>query len=220
MLNKLLILAILLSGSAFAEEEPKAPPPMDPEYNAEHGFALVNANYNIYAYLLSDYRKPRNYQLLYKLKVDQPITLFVRDSDKATLKTKAFNLEHLIRGQEEFEIEATVYTGHFDKGGFPTYQNVNIVFQEQTYVRKLTDLDSSNRTQVYDSILLKKKERMLVHQIQLPPSYDHLILFYDNLNCVTQIRTSSAVPPEGEILGKLTFCGPMKPLYFETESFQ
>ena len=117
-------------------------------------------------------------------------------------------------------IVADVYMGHFERGGMLTYEGVEINFDEQLYLRMLNDIESSSTRQKYDSVSVGKKERILIHQIKQAPSYDHLVLFYENLNCMTDFVTSSPVPGQNELLNRLMFCGSMKPLYYETQDFQ
>ena len=203
-------------------EEKAEPPPLDPNFMGSHSMVLVNGGYTLYASNMSTYKKPGNVQLVYKLKTpEQAVFYMVRDADLVTIKTKPFNLQRLMRG-EEMKVKADVYMGHFDKGGVLTFKDMEFEFTEHLYSRELSKeaLEASSNFHKYDTVRLAGKEKILIHQIQLPPSYDHLILFYQDVNCMTQFGASSSVPGQGEILGKLTTCGSMKPLYYSTDNFQ
>lgn len=216
-----LMLVLLLSTFVQAKEE-KVQPPLDPSYMGVHNLILVNGGYTIYASNIPTYSKPGNVQLVYKLKAVEPSLIYmVRDADLVTVKTEPFNIERLMRG-ERVTIKLDVYMGHYDKGGVLTYKGMPVEFEKQLYSREITkeSLQPSSSQHKYDSIILDSKERLLVHQIQLPPSYDQLILFYQNVSCITDITASSAVPSEGELLSKLTMCGAMKPLYYSTDHYK
>lgn len=221
MKNAFVILLALLTFATVAQEDEKAPsPPLDPDYEGTHGMVMVNNNATLYVSHLPLYNKPHDAQIIYKVSVAEPhVRYLVRDADLVTIKPEPFNLQRMMRG-EVFSITADVYTGHFERGGMKTYESVTVNLNEQLYFRALKDLPPSNNTQEYDSIPLGSNKRMLVHKIQSRPSYDHLVLFHENVNCVTTLHTSSAVPRQGEILNRLTFCGSMKPLYYETRDFQ
>ena len=214
-----LIGLLVLGCSAQAEDEQK-PEPLDPAYEGIHGMVLVSKASTLYAYHMPLYHKPHDAQILYKVGSKMaPVTFLVKDADLVTIKPEPFNLQRLMRG-ESMKIVADVYMGHFERGGMLTYEGVEFNFDEQLYFRMLDDIESSSTRQKYDSVSVGKKERILIHQITQSPSFDHLVLFYQNQNCMTDIITSSPVPGQNELHNKLTFCGPMKPLYYETHDFQ
>lgn len=210
---------VMLSLSAFAEDEKNKP--LDPGYEGIHGMVLVSKSSTLYAYHLPLYKKPHDAQILYKVSSKMaPVTYLVKDADLVTIKPKKFNLQRLIRG-ESMKIIADVYMGHFERGGMKTYENVEFNFDEQLYVRMLDDkIDASSTRHRYDSVSVGKKERILIHQIKQAPSFDHLVLLYDSVSCMTDLVTGSAVPRESELISRLSFCGRMKPLYFESQDFQ
>lgn len=221
MKQTLFFLLMMMTCQTLAQDEKQAPPPpLDPAYEGIHGMVMVNNSATLYVSHLPLYSKPHDAQIVYKVSVAEPhVRYLVRDADLVTIMPQKFNLQRMMRG-EAFTITADIYTGHFERGGIKIYENIVVSLDEQLYYRELKDLASSSIKREYDSIPLGKNERMLIHKIQSRPSYDHLILFYDNVNCMTSFNTSSAVPGQGEILNRLTFCGSMKPLYFETQDFQ
>ncbi|TRY31300.1 hypothetical protein [Aliiglaciecola sp. M165] len=222
-MKKVWLLWILMSiaGQVFAQEDAAdiAPEPLDPAYEGIHGMVVFNNASALYASHLPLYRKPHNAQLIYKIEAKDPALIFlVRDADMVTIKPEKFNLQRLLRG-EQLTVKADVYIGHFERGGSLTYEQVELTFSEQKYMRMLEELGEPSTLQVYDEVQLSKGLRILVHQIQGAPSYDHLVLLYQNIGCITQIDTGIAVPSEQFLINRLSFCGSMKPLYFETQDF-
>lgn len=223
-MNKRILLGIFLivvGFSVFAEEE-APPPPLDPDYMGRHTMLLAAGGSGLFAANMPLYSKPSNMQLVYKVaNKDQSLFLLVKDADLVTIKTQPFNIQRLMRGQE-VTIKADIYMGHIDKGGFLTFPDIELVFNKKMYLRELNkdNLDSSNTLQKYDSIKLSNGDRIMIHQIQTPPSYNHLLLLYQDVNCVTEINTSSAVPGESEVLGRLSVCGSMKPLFYSTDNLK
>lgn len=223
-MNKLLLLGALLCmlGFSVVAEEEAPPPPLDPDYMGRHTMVLMVGGSSLFAANIPLYSKPSNIQLVYKLaNKDQSLFLLVKDADLVTIKTKPFNIQRLMRGQE-VTVKADVYMGHIDKGGFLTFPDMELVFGKKMYLRELKkeNLDRSNPLQKYDSIKLFNGNRIMVHQIQTPPSYNHLVLLYQNVNCVTEFATSSAVPRESEVLTRLSICGSMKPLFYSTDNLK
>lgn len=181
---------------------------------------IVSKGTTLFAYPFPDYEKPHNQQLIYKISTKTAsIRFLVRDADIVTARAKPFNLQRLIRG-ESFDITMDIYMGHFDRGGMKVHEEAIISFDKQLYLRPLDDIKPSSIRQVYDAVKVGSNEFILVHQLQEKPTYDNLILFDDMVSCVTEFTTSSPVPTMLQIFSRLTLCGPMKPLYYETEGFQ
>jgi len=204
---------------ALAEEEPKELPPLDPKYMGVHGMKLFNKGSSVFASHMVSLEAPKNVQILYKLDIDDLYLLqLVKDADLVTIKPKEFNLQRLMRG-EEVAVQAEVYMGHYKKEGMLTYPDMTIVFDKQLFVKVIDKPEESNKRQKYDVVQMPNNERILIHQIQQAPSYEHLIYLSDDVNCITNFTASSAVPKENEIHYKLTYCGAMKPLYYNAEEF-
>lgn len=218
-----LILSLCLISTAnlvLAEEEVPPKPPLDPKYMGIHGMKLLNKGSSVFASYMLTLKEPKNIQLLYKLDISQLHLLkLVKDADLVTIKPNEFNLQRLMRG-EKVEVKADVYMGHYKKGGMLTFSDVSITFDEQLFFKVIDKPEESNRRQKYDVIPVKNNERILIHQIQKAPSYEHILYLSDDVNCITNFTASSAVPKENEIYYKLTYCGAMKPLYYNTEDFQ
>ncbi|MCY7294630.1 hypothetical protein [Alteromonas sp. a30] len=211
-----MLLGLMLSPFVIAEDEEKELPPLDPIFMGSQKMVLAVGGQNLFALNLVTHKRPANVQIIYELSTKDPALFYlVRDADLVSMKMKPFNLERLMRG-EEVSVKADIYMGHFDEAGMLTYKNRDITFTKQHFVRDLaTDIPlPSSQQREYLSVDLRGNERLLVHKVQGAPSYQHLIFFHESLGCVTNFTSSSAVPPEGEILSRLSLCGSMKPLYY------
>lgn len=212
-----IFISISFNTLAFEEQEL---PPLDPAYVGIHGMVLVAHSSRIYASHLPLYHKPHDVQLVYKIaSKDIPFLNLVRDADMVTIKPKEFNLQRLMRG-EQMTIIADVYRGHFERGGELIYQDKPIEFDKQLYVRELKELAKPSLWQQYDVINIGKTERIFIHKIAQPPSFDHLLLIDLEGACLQRFKTSVMVPEENELHYKFLNCGTMKPLYYETQDFK
>jgi hypothetical protein len=216
----LLVTTLLFSTHIWAAKDPEQAQPLDPKFMGVHGMVLMSNGRALFASHLPNYNQPHNAQILYSVDVDDAALLnLVRDADLVTIRPKPFNLQQLIRG-DALNLEADVYMGHFERGGSLTFKNMEITLKEQLYLRMLDKLEAPSRIQKYDTVVLKGKQRIVIHQIQASPSYDHLVLLYDDINCITQFSTRSPAPSQDKLNYKLSFCGSMKPLYYETEDLK
>lgn len=212
---------LLFCFSAVAQEEEVELPPLDPAFEGNYDMVIFNAESRLYAALLTQYKAPRNYQLIYGLDVEKLSILgLVRDADRVTMQTSRFNLQRLLRGEEDVEVTASIHWGDVRDGVEATYKAENITFSKLIYVNEIKDLEPSNAHQVYDIAEIKSDERLLIHRIKQPPSYVHLILQSSPINCIREFYTTSAVPAEYQIYNKLAFCGSLKPLYYDATHYQ
>lgn len=214
-----IILLLCLTQISFANEE-QPPPPLDPAYMGSYNMVLVSMGTTLFAYPMPGYEKPHNQQLLYKINTKTPpIRFLVRDADLVTAKTQPFNLQRLLRG-EKLDVVMDIYMGHFDRGGMKVHEQAVISFDQQLYLRTFDEIKPSSIRQVYDKVKVGTNEFILVHRLQQPPTFDNLILFDDMVSCVTEFSTPSATPTIPQLFSRLTLCGPMKPLYYETEAYR
>lgn len=218
---KIILSFLLLSFSHLvsAEEPQQELPPLDPKYMGVHGMKLLNKGPSVFASYMLSLEPPNNVQILYKIDVNQLSLLqLVKDADLVTIKPEAFNLQRLMRG-ETVEVTADVYMGHYKKDGMVVYKGMKIIFDKLLFSKVIDKPEKSSKRHKYDIVPLRNKERILIHQIQQPPSYEHILYLSDDVNCMTSFTASSAVPTEKEIHYKLTYCGTIKPLYYNTEDF-
>lgn len=219
-MRKLLLSVLFVVFSVSVCAEDKQPEPLDPAYEGIHRMLLINNGSTLYASHLPLYKKPHDAQIIYKIEPkDNALVFLVRDADMVTIKPEKFNLQRLMRG-ERVTVKADVYLGHFERGGSLTYEQVEITFSELEYLRMLEPSDKPTAKQVYDSVPLRGSARLLVHQIQGLPSYDQILLVYEDIGCITEFFTATPVPDENRLISRLSFCGSMKPLHYETADFK
>ncbi|MFA3793043.1 hypothetical protein AB6T38_18190 [Aliiglaciecola sp. SL4] len=214
-----LLLVFSTTGFAQSDDSDATAEPLDPAYEGVHGMVVFNHASTLFVSNLANYRKPHNVQLIYKLTPKNPALIYLtRDADLVTIKPEPFNLQRLIRG-ESLTVKADVFIGHFDHGGNLTYEQIEITFSEKKYVRVLEKLGDPVNLQKYDKVELGYNSHALIHQIQGAPSYDHLILLFQNISCITDVNARSSVPAEDMLNYRLSFCGSMKPIFYQTEPF-
>ena len=216
----LFISIIFCTSSLVNAEEPPELPPLNPKYEAEHAMVLVNKGSSVYAINIPSFELPYDVHVMYKVDVsDIPFLDLGRDAELVTVKSKPFNIQRLMRG-EEITITADVYNGDYRRDGSLVYENRTIEMSKLLYARELDDLAESSQWQEYDLITLKENERIYIHKISQAPSYNHLI-FVDLANaCLQKFRTSKRVPKESELTYKFINCGTLKPLYFDSEDLK
>ncbi|GAA5131453.1 hypothetical protein [Thalassotalea piscium] len=214
----IVLLFSLLSVLVAAQEQ--ALPPLESKYEASHAMVLFTHNSIVYAYNLPQYNLPSNVQVLYKLEVkDVALLQLVRDAQIVTIKPEVFNIQRLMQG-EELTINADIYMGHFERDGMLVHEKRPLTFAKKLYARYMADLQASSKKQIYDVVPLNKNNKIYIHQIQQPPSYDHVIHIDIEASCLSTFNTSSPVPKRSELQYKFINCGTMKPLYYETKDFQ
>ncbi|ALT00046.1 hypothetical protein [Lacimicrobium alkaliphilum] len=211
MQAKIWLVSLLLCFSALTRA--------DSDYDGTHGMVVFTHESGLYASHMPMHTKPHDAQIIYKISPGDPFLYFLaKDADLVTIKPETFNLQHLMQG-EKLTVKADVYMGHFERGGSLQYEQMEVTFLEQKYFRMIEPQSEPSTLQVYDEVELDRGGRMLVHQIRGVPSYDHLILVFENIGCIRQFDVGQAVPKEAFLINRLSACGSMKPLYYETQDF-
>lgn len=212
----LLLLTFLLQAEQSTDTTAK---PTERKHEGSHGMVLMAAGSTLYASLMPQYAKPHDVQLVYSVSAENPAVVYLtKDAELVTIRPEPFNLQRLLRG-ESVTLKADIYLGHYRRGGMLTHPNQEITFDEQLYKRSLKDLPKPDKVQIYDQIVLRD-DRILIHQIQKAPSYDHLVLVQGGNSCFTEFKMRDAVPDESELLRRLSFCGPLKSLYYDAAKYK
>ncbi|REL35278.1 hypothetical protein [Thalassotalea euphylliae] len=89
-----------------------------------------------------------------------------------TLLPEVFSLSKLRNG-ELTDFTATIYQGHFERGGKPIAKQVSFAIDQMLYQRKLSNKGVSNGE--YDLINMGEGDVLAVHQFGDKPSFDHLV---------------------------------------------
>jgi len=150
----LLLLVLAISVSVVPLRAPAAEDQHG--YIGNHGMVLFAADDILLASHLPLYQAPHNYQLIYQI----------------TLLPQQFDLRQLIAGQN-INIKATVYHGHFERGGSVWFDQVPVNFARQLYIRPIVQPGSATEAR-YD-VLKINQSYFLIHQIAANPSYDQIL---------------------------------------------
>ncbi len=214
LLHWLLPLAMITS-SVFAEEEEAKPEPLDPAYEGTFNLVLMNYGSHLLAYVMHQDTPPHDLQLAYKISTDSHVTFFIRDADFVTATTAQFNIQRLMRGEEGVKTTMTVFAGDVTEGASSMYEDVNLSFDSLVYFRPLAERAKASRIHQYDEAPLRGTNRLLIHQMTERPSFDHLVIAYDDVRCMLRVITRDATPSQNELLTRLSVCGSLKPVYFK-----
>ena len=116
------------------------------------------------------YSTPHNYQIIYKIRIDNPDKLIqLLKTESVTLLPDNFNLMRLVNG-EKFIIKANFFRGHFERGGKQVL-STNMSFEQPILVDKLSKDYVSNNA-IFHTILLNDSTSIVAHKIQKKPSFD------------------------------------------------
>lgn len=127
---------------------------------------------NLLASHLPLYSQPHDYQLIYRVKVDdqQGVSALLKQS-MVTLLPQPFDLQRLIDG-DGLSISARFFSGHFERGGTPTLDS-QISFEHPVYIRKVVNHVDENPLR-FVLLPINKHQFLVVHQIHAAPSFDAL----------------------------------------------
>ncbi|MEP1445312.1 MAG: hypothetical protein ABJK37_04240 [Paraglaciecola sp.] len=152
-------------------------------YVGIHGMVLFNKGTTLYASHLPLYRKPHNAQIIYQIETQySPLVNLVKSAEMVTIKPELFNLQRLIRG-EAMSINVDVYNGHFERGGSLNFENIEITLGKQVYLRMLKDFPLASLKKQYDIVALDNGSSLVIHQIQIAPSFDHILMMSGRGSC-------------------------------------
>ncbi|KLT69687.1 hypothetical protein [Flavobacterium sp. ABG] len=143
-----------------------------------HGMAIFGRN-KIYAYHLPMFRSPHDYQIVLELVFDERIRQqFIRDQQEHpehatyTIEPEKFILPEMIANPRPFR--ASIYRGHFERGGIKIAESVAVRIQEVIYFKKLSP--NTIKPKTTDFILFgNNREQFAVHSIAKAPDFDQIL---------------------------------------------
>lgn len=210
-------------------------------YMGSHGMALIAlANGDTLAYHMALYAKPHNFQLLYKLALTEAQKAHIRRHTFYTLLPDNFDLQRLIGG-EKLEIGATLYAGHFERGGEKITRFNKVVFEQQLYQNPLPARNTEAATQNtlhFDLLSLDNQNNpddnltLAIHKINLHPSFDAIVVLpspareQSRFTCNTSAATNAIAVGAGsgynaQIIAQLSkSCLSRAPVYAEFMDFR
>ena len=152
-----------------------------------HGM-LIFGKEAIYASHLPMFHSPHNYQIILELELD-PNTkkLFITDQDKNpeyttyTIEPEKFILPDMIQNPKTFK--ASLYRGHFERGGVKIAININVTIKKVIYFSKFNEEET--RAQNTNFIVFgNSKEQFIAHKISNKPDFDQIIQVKTNSNLI------------------------------------
>ncbi len=188
----LLCLLVITPGMSLAANSPASLPKTEhtahKHYIGVHGMALLFAqDGSAYGHHLPLYTPPHDYQLVYQLKINKSLSAdglkaqpnetskpvsALKKHGLLTIKPEPFDLHRLIKG-DTFKVKATVYQGHFERGGEALFSS-EITFVKPIYREKIV-LEQASQPR-FVQVELNERETLIVHQITSRPSFDALWL--------------------------------------------
>ncbi|QHJ12668.1 hypothetical protein FX988_02926 [Paraglaciecola mesophila] len=191
----LLYLLTIAPGMSWADSLPnsllKTEHTAHKHYIGVHGMALLFAqDGSAYGHHLPLYSPPHDYQIVYQLKIvkrlsanllkgqpneaSKPISPLKRHG-LLTIKPDPFDLRLLVKG-DTFKVKATVYQGHFERGGEALFTS-EITFVKPIYREKIA-LEKGSQPR-FVPVKLNESETLILHQITSRPSFDVIWLTHD-----------------------------------------
>ena len=156
-----------------------------------HGMALITDGHSLFATHLPLYSTPHDYQMLIELKSDrsreliefilttQPKADTIINAPALTLLPDVFDLNRLVAA-ESFSINATVYKGHFERGGEAWIDNIDVVFASVVYMRQINSVKDNPNHHQWDIVKRKNSDNaLIVHRIEHRPSFDAIAVGED-----------------------------------------
>ena len=202
-----------------------------------HGMVLFTDGTALYASHLPLYRRPHDYQIVVSIetphKSDIIKTLQQRQADLQLLKTESmltllpdnFDLNRLIEG-DAFEINGTVFDGHFERGGKPWKQNQTIKFNNLVWVSPIELKEhalhlSTDQTTWFVIALETVDAYLFLHRIDTRPSFDAIVIGEKCDVKNKQQSVSLPVSTHNSYLPNLSHvCASSHPRYIETQDFR
>ncbi|MGE0824972.1 MAG: hypothetical protein AB7P18_23005 [Candidatus Binatia bacterium] len=142
-----------------------------------HGM-LVFGTEEIYLSHLPMFHPPHDYQIILAAEFDRNTEAAYRKSRKAhpeervyTLEPLPFVLREMVQTLRPFT--ATLYRGHFERGGIPIAGNVPVNIKRLLFFKRLV-ADATKREHQNYILFGNNKEWFLAHQIVAKPDFDEI----------------------------------------------
>jgi len=199
-----------------------------------HGMVLFTDGTNLYANHLPLYRSPHDYQLIYQVNTNKNQSIIdylqghaPKSSDHylthmVTILPEPFDLNRLVN-QQLLDIAATVFKGHFERGGQSWLHDVQFEFEKMLVNKQITVAENSDKPKKQQWLvrdLALKTDKLFIHVINEKPSFDAIVL---GENCAKTMSTNTILVEQGldkksPLLLK-TSCEQQSTLYYETQDF-
>lgn len=186
-----------------------------------HGMVIIHdQKTGFYASHLPLYSSPHDYQIVYKINVEEPKRLErMLAIGMVTTLPDVFDLRRLIDG-EAFSLQAKFYQGHFERAGEMMF-TAKIDFEKQLFIEPIKQGYQNSLSEFYIAPV-DDNRAIIIHKIQIPPSFDALSIIETPYTPETPL-TSCKKPHQFDsstIKRKLATCGIHKLEYLETLDFR
>jgi hypothetical protein len=167
-------LALMLEATSYGKTEA----PSSPDSPDVHGM-LVFGEEETYLSHLPMFRAPHNYQLIMAAEFGTEVkSVYLQSRRKYpteriyTLAPVPFVLPEIVKNGKRFT--ATLYRGHFERGGVPIANDITVEIKKVVFFEKLVSDETKPRTLRY-ILFGNGKEWYLAHQIVAAPDFDQII---------------------------------------------
>ena len=179
-----------------------------------HGMVLIHhQDVGIFASHLPLYHTPHDYQIIYRVNVEQDEVLkALLSKDMVTILPEPFDLMTLVNKQQ-MTTKTAIYQGHFERGGVKV-MDIEMTFATPILVERV-DPNFVNSDMAFYRIPVANNLELTIHKIQQAPSFDAISLMEKrNKSCELPNQMT-----EQAVLTQLNLCGAKKVLYLETRDF-
>jgi hypothetical protein len=168
----------------------------DRETPATHGMVIFGQS-NIYASHLPMYHAPHDAQVILQIDLDSATQVaLINDRNKHpgtlyTLSPTPFVLSDLKKGLNR--LTATLYRGHFERGGIPIQASVPVIVKKVLWYQGLDR--SAAKASVYRGIIFGEgRVNYMAHEIDGAPSFDQITELECNASISAIANTAKAIP--------------------------
>jgi hypothetical protein len=203
-LYTILLLTVIFSTASNAQEKHNVHSVDKP---STHGMLIFGKN-KIYAYHLSMFHSPHDYQIILELELeDAAKELFVKDQQSNTeyvtytIEPEIFVLpQRIVKGNS---FTADLYRGHFERGGKNIASKINVTIKDVIVFKKFqSDLKRSSASRFV--LFGNEKEQFMAHELTAKPDFDQLIQVKSSIDALLEGKSNVVIdadPAENVPLG-------------------
>ncbi|UOQ51049.1 hypothetical protein [Hymenobacter cellulosivorans] len=172
-----LFTALLLLCCSFAQaQHPHSPAPGPADRSSTHGM-LIFGQQQVFASHLPMFHTPHDYQVVLELELGDSAQAAYRASQQQfpqqtvyTLEPEQFVLPQMVQQPRPFR--ATLYRGHFERGGTPIARQITVRIRQVLYFQRLTPSATPE-----PALLLvgQEPEQFVIHRIAGQPDFDQVV---------------------------------------------
>jgi hypothetical protein len=189
-MKKLILSVLLLIGSPVFAMDHSAHSNQDRP--ATHGMAVVGHS-KVYLSHLPMFHSPHDYQVILEVEFDvnskniydQSVTA---PSELYTIAPEDFVLPDMTKAGNSFQ--ATLFKGHFERGGEAIAENVTIKITKVLYFKKFNP-GESNPAQAKYIVFGNESEQFMAHVITAKPDFDQILKLKVNEILVPALEAGS-----------------------------